>query len=200
MRLTIVHYSLLLFVVNAPTSGTLAATPEDLHTPEVRHRVESTLPTLSHIARHYYGRASGWPEIALDNQITAPFWIFKGQILKIKQQPQQMATAQHKTIARETLKTTPYKFQTSADTHSLTLASLYLYGSTRHWIRIAKWNHIKPPYQIRKNQTLTLYMRPTLTQKEGDLRLLHYWRKTLTQARTLQPHTPPRRTPSTNRR
>ena len=65
------------------------------------------------------------------------------------------------------------------DTPSLGLVSVYCYGSTRYWRKIAAWNHLPPPFRLKPGQKLWLKKAPTLTPEQGEKKLLAMWRKRL---------------------
>jgi len=63
------------------------------------------------------------------------------------------------------------------DTECLYLISLKLYGTTRHWEKIADLNQISNPYQVLTGEKIKIYKPPTLSKKQGEQALLEYWRK-----------------------
>src|SRR4051794_30682870 len=50
--------------------------------------------------------------------------------------------------------------------------STRLYGTTKRWRRIAKWNQLEKPFAIHRGQKLILLEPPTLSKKEGDEKVL----------------------------
>lgn len=63
------------------------------------------------------------------------------------------------------------------DRLTLSEISIQLYGTKRHWRKIAELNHISAPYRVRIGQKFRLPKRPTLTLEEGNVELLAMWRK-----------------------
>src|SRR5690606_10468823 len=54
--------------------------------------------------------------------------------------------------------------------------AVILYGNHLRWKSIAEWNGLKAPYRLEKGQTLKLLEPPTISEGEGEARLLAQWR------------------------
>lgn len=76
------------------------------------------------------------------------------------------------------------------DEITLSEISLFCYGTSTQWQRIADQNSILPPYHLRVGQELVLPSPPKLTQKEGHQILLEMWRKRFGLPATLPPPSP----------
>ncbi len=80
-------------------------------------------------------------------------------------------------LVRSRPETTPYRYQVQEGCH-LKEVSLRLYGTSRHWMDIARWNDIQGPrFVLRRGQWLLLKKSPTLSPEEGEQRVLDLWRK-----------------------
>ena len=80
-------------------------------------------------------------------------------------------------LANPPMGTSPDRYQVEEGCH-LKEVSLRLYGDTRHWREIARWNNITGPrFTLRRGQVLQLKKTRALSPEEGERRVLDHWRK-----------------------
>lgn len=68
-----------------------------------------------------------------------------------------------------------YKYRVSKSIPTLGEISRSVYGTTKRWKEIAKWNNLRPPYYVRTGQILRLQEAPKLTMAEGKVELNKMW-------------------------
>ncbi|MBL7715822.1 MAG: LysM peptidoglycan-binding domain-containing protein [Bdellovibrionales bacterium] len=68
-------------------------------------------------------------------------------------------------------------YQVHESGENLSLIALRLYGKSSRWKEIATLNEMKAPYRLKMRQILRLPTAPTLTQAQGNQKVLAYWRR-----------------------
>ncbi|EQC47321.1 LysM peptidoglycan-binding domain-containing protein [Bacteriovorax sp. Seq25_V] len=101
--------------------------------------------------------------------------IFRGQ-----DSIQQEEIQEIKKIAKETATThgDTYKVEYGDFLH---IIALRLYKDAGMWKKIAKWNSIKPPYEIKVGTVLQLKEKPNISIEDGTKLVVEFWRKFLLQ-------------------
>ena len=66
-----------------------------------------------------------------------------------------------------------------AEGDTLELIALRLYGNKSRWKILARWNRLKNPSRLYVGKTLRVKYPPTLSNKEGEERVIAHWRAKL---------------------